>query len=1694
MAELSAILLSAVEFDNGPFVRRLNTELLTLSTGIFAETNALTTIPVPILGNLEDPNIQTLKFESGRLIFNEEIISAVTRDPITLVETPYSSNTPILINDLQTVTFYITGQTYDARNEVYSLFTEPIFAAVDTVDVNYDKVQLLLPFDFEVESDISGVIVNGDLVPNDLILELQETQRNGENYYLGVQSNYTYYMQWFPEESPSRWRIERIIDNPATPELLYENLELQWERSIWNSLNPVSPAPANVAYLYEVDPASVKRVFDKSQNNFQVVFASRGGRNPPPNNAQLVNTKYKYDSGPTRGSMYFPGGAWDWAYIVDSAGKANFGPGDDFTIEGWINFQTISPSNYTSLISRGTNATKKEGYTFYYFNNILYFGIPYRSNDIQAPWTPAINTWYHWAVTRTTEPDPEVGFTGVLRLYVNGILLNKRSRASDGTLLNLTYSSTENIQLGRGHDGDIFNGWLEDLRVTKGLARYGGNTIGEPAFTPPARPHFTSGPQPNDPLSGAVVTRFEITYDSYPLLPDFPIIQVNYESTINGPYFYRSLPLGFPTPGSNRYELVVARASASEAYLSEIKQINQGTPYTIDPPPGTFFYETTVPAVCCFTVTVCAVSAPDSAGDFYTPHIFSNALSTVICPFPNQADFIAYPTAYFNENGQQIFLDETNFRTLTPGLCFYGEGHTEIINLSANITPNVINYFWDVADVVTGAQYTVSANEIEPQKAFATIPTTIGSYPTIGISLYLSNEFLETYTAFVLTAVNTQPISSVVIELPEPKPRFYYDDSTGIKTPYPFYYSTVNLSGEPQPDRTKFKENIQVVSYGSFLSSFNTGLTDNYFLPADGTPDYFTAYLVANLYGQPGLAADPCFDLYSLVWRWSTFVGKPSSWNLFASTGSLPKTWDNQGQEITELSGRSPVYCYSDSVSWTLSAPNWSNTTTIEVSTGNNLALIPNYEYQLSYLSAGELFSTTSIYENTPIFLQGAQVVTCIISAFPFDWSAKSTLIFDSKLINVISRGDFQVFTPNRYVLTGTEVQFFNNSKGLNNIDKIVINLDSNITPVVTLTATAVSGNKVIDNFTAIYDTTGPKTLIVNTFYTTGYVITDVFANVLNVVAEYDYVEPINYETQQTELNLPWKEVPYIASNEWVVADNINSVLTKIYDNLSYLKRRGRPYNNEPTEFHGWLGTQPQRADFQCPLWTWDDLECLTLGTQVQTTENRPQVTWEDVQCVDSTGITSVTAGPLSACGRWEQHECIPSIQNPDCYGKYCVRWQWRQRVTGNSPRITWYNTRSSEPYAKKWAFEPCVSEAGDVVVGSSCDEGEWNVNIPKLNTFYYPIRNCTNVERCSYVDISTKNNIIYAAFTNEIKVLSSDQSATFVTSRQLADGFFRFKNIKGTEVDSSGKLFVLDGTLNKVYVYAINLADFEPWELIVSWGGFGTSNSTNRFSRPNDIHVDSTDNVWICDTGNRCIKLYSNTGTWIQTIKDSYFNNYPPLSLTTDSQGQVHVLTLKNIRVYSYNGEFLFEYNYSNRTSDVPTKIASNYNKEIVYIVTPGGVLKYFRNGAFAGYFAKDEQCVTNITCAVQDEFRNVLISAGTKILKYVDLMEIKGLIGPTPAGYWDLNDILIHKNEYIQNWVYNKAFQRLWDNIEFLRHILNYENTGCKKYRPPVYTKEQIFIGQNEIVTSTVINRNIKYLWDNLSSLFEYFDPDCF
>lgn len=167
----------------------------------------------------------------------------------------------------------------------------------------------------------------------------------------------------------------------------------------------------------------------------------------------------------------------------DSVSKAadtdlSFGSGAiDYTIEGWGRVNTLT-NNYGSLFANGeaTFTTSARG--------ICAFGaaapiagqrkkLAIIGNDAGLPVVgttdlDSIGAFFHWAVCRSN---------GTTRLFLDGAVEN-----STAASITMTWGSNgsqlgENIWDGAaGH----FDGWIDEVRITRGLARYTG------AFTPPS--------------------------------------------------------------------------------------------------------------------------------------------------------------------------------------------------------------------------------------------------------------------------------------------------------------------------------------------------------------------------------------------------------------------------------------------------------------------------------------------------------------------------------------------------------------------------------------------------------------------------------------------------------------------------------------------------------------------------------------------------------------------------------------------------------------------------------------------------------------------------------------------------------------------------------------------------------------------------------------------------------------------------------------------------------------------------------------------------------------------------------------------------------------------------------------------------------------------------------------------------------
>ena len=179
-------------------------------------------------------------------------------------------------------------------------------------------------------------------------------------------------------------------------------------------------------------------------------------------NAQIDTAQKKYGAG----AILFDGTS---DYITPSA-AANFTFGlGDFTIEMWLRLSSTSGAQY--IFDFRPSGTFDGPYPVLNWNGGSSNALRYQTDATVEITGPAlsVNTWYHVALSRAA---------GQTRLFVNG--------GQVGSTFADTYDYTCPAG-GPWFGGNQSNstgwltGWIDDLRITKGAARYRSN------FTPPTR-------------------------------------------------------------------------------------------------------------------------------------------------------------------------------------------------------------------------------------------------------------------------------------------------------------------------------------------------------------------------------------------------------------------------------------------------------------------------------------------------------------------------------------------------------------------------------------------------------------------------------------------------------------------------------------------------------------------------------------------------------------------------------------------------------------------------------------------------------------------------------------------------------------------------------------------------------------------------------------------------------------------------------------------------------------------------------------------------------------------------------------------------------------------------------------------------------------------------------------------------------
>jgi hypothetical protein len=176
--------------------------------------------------------------------------------------------------------------------------------------------------------------------------------------------------------------------------------------------------------------------------------------------AQISTSIVKYGTG----SMSFNGSSWLTAPI-DANQNFNFGTGD-FTVECWFYANSLSASTYACLMGCNNNGTTSEWGAYVRSNGVFFYG---SAGNLTGGGTVNTSTWYHFAASRS-------GST--IRVFLNG------TQQASATVSGSYTNSSVGFKVGADNPvttNPAFNGYIDDVRITKGYARYTAN------FTPPTQ-------------------------------------------------------------------------------------------------------------------------------------------------------------------------------------------------------------------------------------------------------------------------------------------------------------------------------------------------------------------------------------------------------------------------------------------------------------------------------------------------------------------------------------------------------------------------------------------------------------------------------------------------------------------------------------------------------------------------------------------------------------------------------------------------------------------------------------------------------------------------------------------------------------------------------------------------------------------------------------------------------------------------------------------------------------------------------------------------------------------------------------------------------------------------------------------------------------------------------------------------------
>lgn len=405
----------------------------------------------------------------------------------------------------------------------------------------------------------------------------------------------------------------------------------------------------------------------------------------------------------------------------------------------------------------------------------------------------------------------------------------------------------------------------------------------------------------------------------------------------------------------------------------------------------------------------------------------------------------------------------------------------------------------------------------------------------------------------------------------------------------------------------------------------------------------------------------------------------------------------------------------------------------------------------------------------------------------------------------------------------------------------------------------------------------------------------------------------------------------------------------------------------------------------------------------------------------------------------------------------------------------------------------------------------------------------CRNTERDIYTFFtSTGRDIVAYNSDNQ----QSSLSVVLSTNELYPGSNVKWQNVVDIELGSSNQLYILDAESNKLARY--DASGFTTNDVIIenllvykdSIGGYGGYNDPLLFNGPQALTV-SQKNVYVLDSNNSSIKRYDENLNWITTYRlfRDFLSAYP-VDMASDTTGNLYVLT-ENGFVLKYDSNLLTKeiidmQELSATQMEFKKIVMSPSDSNIAYIVTSTGVTKTLLNSftdaigpyLFSTFSINTNENILSFTALKDGDSDKVIVCSNsnnrTIFQLYHDNINLYDILSIKNFDIYSFNDIQLNYEEYVQDWVFNKAISkmlinhmRLRDNIvgKFLTRK-NSQGTSVfegTRYLTPdemnnmMFQQDlQYYIGSNEIFQNSVVNRCLKKIFDIQVKLLDTLQVD--